>query len=414
MSTATHGHAAAQVVRGVGGGRLTPRRAAATLGAIAFAYAVVMAGTTLPTSLYPALQRAFGLSTAASTQLFAIYAVTVLAGLIAFGSISDRVGRRPVLYLGLSAAIASGILYATASSIPLLFVARAMSGVSAALVTGTATAFLVDSASRPRLGASVASAANMLGLGLGPILAAVVAARFPEQVVSAPFVVHAGLSAIACLALLAAAERPRRLHRRRFEILLPAVPRSALPRFLRASAASVGFVIMGACTAISAILLTAVNGRPDIIVVGAVGSTIFLATAAGQLVGARSGARWRELGFLAIVLGLVGIGSAALVPPSLSIAVLVGGLSLAGVGHGVLFPRALALTIADVAPDRRARASAAYWCVAYAFTAVGAVAVGGLCALWGERTGVPVYAGAMLVVSTAAGIATRGLRAEAG
>ena len=385
-----------------------------TLGAVALAYGVVMAGTTLPTSIYPDLQREFGLDTAGATQLFATYAVTVLLGLIAFGAISDRAGRRAVLMLGLAAAIGSGIAYAAASSTPTLFLARAISGLSAALVTGTATAYLVDMAARPRRGSAIASAANMIGLGCGPMLAAVVAWLIPLQPGRAPFVVHAGLSALACGALLFADDAPRTSSGRAVRVVLPSVPRELLRRFLRASAASVGFIVMGACTAITAILITAELDSPSILVVGAAGSMIFLATAAGQLIGARLGGRWRTGGFTALFVGLLAMGAAPLLDaPSWSIVVYVLGLVSAGCGHGVLFPHALALTVADVPSARRAQASTAYWCVAYAFSALGAVMVGALCGALGEHIGVSAFAVAMLLGTVACAAASRGLTGAA-
>ncbi len=86
-----------------------PRRWA--LWGVLATYAVAMCGTTMPTALYPTLQDDFGLDTAAATQLFAIYAVTVLLVLCAFGSLSDALGRKPVMMLGLGASLASGVLY---------------------------------------------------------------------------------------------------------------------------------------------------------------------------------------------------------------------------------------------------------------------------------------------------------------
>ena len=68
-----------------------------SLAAAAYVFAVVMMGTTMPTPLYPEMSAAFGFGDAATTVLFAIYAIGVVAGLVIFGRLSDTLGRRPVL-----------------------------------------------------------------------------------------------------------------------------------------------------------------------------------------------------------------------------------------------------------------------------------------------------------------------------
>ena len=62
--------------------------------AAAFALAIGMLGTTLPTSLYPLYRQRFGFSELMITVIFATYAVGVIASLLLFGRLSDQIGRR--------------------------------------------------------------------------------------------------------------------------------------------------------------------------------------------------------------------------------------------------------------------------------------------------------------------------------
>src|SRR5699024_1153799 len=164
-----------------------------TLGFIGVAYAfiMVMLGTTLPTPLYPVYEATFGLSSITITIIYAVYAVGVISALLVFGQLSDRIGRRYILLPGVVLSAMSAVVFLVTDNVTLLFVGRILSGFSAGLFTSTATATLVNLVpkSKQGLASMIASAINMLGLGLGPLLAGVLAEYFayPMRVV---FIVH--------------------------------------------------------------------------------------------------------------------------------------------------------------------------------------------------------------------------------
>src|SRR5262249_59745189 len=56
-----------------------------------------IAGSSAPTPLYAVYQAAWGFSPITITVVFGVYALAVLAALLVFGSLSDHIGRRPVL-----------------------------------------------------------------------------------------------------------------------------------------------------------------------------------------------------------------------------------------------------------------------------------------------------------------------------
>ena len=56
-----------------------------------------LAGSCAPSPLYAVYQAAWGFTPITITLVFGIYAFAVLAALLVFGSLSDYVGRRPVL-----------------------------------------------------------------------------------------------------------------------------------------------------------------------------------------------------------------------------------------------------------------------------------------------------------------------------
>jgi len=143
----------------------------------AYAFAVTMAGTTLPTPLYPLYRERFGFSELMITVIFATYAAGVIVALVLVGRLSDEIGRRPVLLPALALSALSAVAFLLAQGLVPLLVGRVLSGFSAGIFTGTATATLVDIAPPRRRGRGtlVATAANMGGLGCGPLLAGLLA-----------------------------------------------------------------------------------------------------------------------------------------------------------------------------------------------------------------------------------------------
>src|SRR5947209_17020964 len=108
----------------------------------AYAFAVTMLGTTLPTPLYTLYRERFGFSELMITVIFATYAAGVIAALLMVGRLSDEIGRRPVLLPGLALSALSAVCFLLANSLVPLLAGRVLSGLSAGIFTGTATATL--------------------------------------------------------------------------------------------------------------------------------------------------------------------------------------------------------------------------------------------------------------------------------
>src|ERR1700746_3942687 len=103
-----------------------------------------MLGTTLPTPLYPLYQQSIGLSSLMVTVVFAVYAGAVVVTLAVIGTASDHVGRRTLMLPGLAFSAASALCFVAAHDVGLILAGRVLSGVSAGVFVGTATAAMVD------------------------------------------------------------------------------------------------------------------------------------------------------------------------------------------------------------------------------------------------------------------------------
>ena len=144
--------------------------------AVAFAFVIAMAFTTVPTPLWSLYARSDHFSSLTVTIVFAAYALAVALSLFLAGHLSDSYGRRRVLMPALALEILAGVVFVVWPSLPGLLLARVVSGVGIGAVTATATAWL------PELGGNenqhpqvVAASANLGGLGLGGLISGMLA-----------------------------------------------------------------------------------------------------------------------------------------------------------------------------------------------------------------------------------------------
>src|SRR3954453_18285051 len=129
--------------------------------------------------LYRLYQAQFHFSATTLTLLFTIYAVVLLTTLVLLGSVSDYLGRRPVMVAGLTlGAVACG-LFLVAHGVGLLLAGRALQGVAVGLISGTASAALLDLRPESGITPAVSSAAPTSGPALGAIAASTLAQYAP-------------------------------------------------------------------------------------------------------------------------------------------------------------------------------------------------------------------------------------------
>ena len=229
-----------------------------------------MLGTTLPTPIYALYAERMNFAVLTTTVIYATYAGGVLFALLMFGRWSDAVGRRPVLAAGLVAALASAVVFLVADSVPLLLVGRVLSGLSAGLVTGTATAAIIEAAPPKWRGraAAVATVANIGGLGAGPLLAGVLVEYAPSPL-HLTFIVHIALMVLAAIAILVVPETSPRTGR--IGLQRVSVPSEVRAIFVIAAiAAFAGFAVTGLFTAVAPSFLSQVVGIEDHLVAGLV------------------------------------------------------------------------------------------------------------------------------------------------
>jgi MFS family permease len=361
--------------------RAVPRRTAFWL--LALVLAVTMLGTTLPTPLYVIYQGRWHFSAAMVTVTFAVYAAAVITTLLLAGRSSDQAGRRPVLAVALGASAVSTIVFILAPDVGALIAARIVSGVSAGLVTGTATAALTElaPASAGRRVSLVAPAANMAGLGLGPLVSGLFAQYAPDPT-TLVFVVYLAVLAVAALILLLVPETVRVRTRPTLRFTGLGVPERGRGEFIAAGVAGfAAFALLGLFTSLVPGFIAGELHQGSHAVQGAI---VFLLLAVGtvtQVALARFSRRRVILAGLSLFVAALGLIVAALAESAMPLFLV--GTVAGGVASGAIFLGSVATANRLAPAGRRGQALSAFFVACYAGLIIPVVGVGVLSAFTG-------------------------------
>lgn len=341
-----------------------------------YAFVVTMMGTTLPTPLYPIYQQEFGFSSLLVTVIFATYAIGVVAALLLFGQLSDEIGRRRVLLAGLLLSAASALAFLFAGGLPLLFVGRALSGLSAGIFTGTATATLVDLAppDEQRRATLIAAGANMGGLGFGPLLSGILA-QYAVQPLRLVFIINLVLLVLAIVGILIIPEPVEVKTHVRFRLQRLRIPAQVRATFIRAAIPGfVGFAVLGLFTAVAPVFLNQTLHLLNHALTGLVVFAVFAASTFGQLLLERFPQRLAlPLGCIGLIIGLVLVASGL---QAHSLALLVAGAIVAGLGQGLSFRAGLAAINAQSPSTQRGEIASSFFVVLYIAISIPIIGVG--------------------------------------
>ncbi|MCS5717742.1 MFS transporter [Herbiconiux sp. CPCC 205763] len=398
ISSRPAGEKRAIVERGSLGHRRMLPMAAAFVG-ISVALVAVLTAAGAPTPLLPIYQQEWALPPGLLTLTFGIYALSLLVSLLVVGSLSDHVGRRPLMIGALALELAAMLILLVAPSIGVLIVARVIQGIATGAASSALSAAIVELAPEryKRIGGLMSGLAPLAGLGLGALFAGLVG----HAVGNAPAVVWAVLAIVMALALVIAFFTPETAPRKA-GALRSLVPRVSLPRNVRGLFASTvpgtigAFMTMALYLGVTPVLLVSVF-EVSTPLVGAL--IAFVAFWAGALVTVLSGRMkprsLRLLGatsLLASALLFIGSVDGHLLG-LLWIAALLGG---AGIGAG--FSGTARGLIPEVQPHQRAAVFSAIYLVAYLTMGISSIAAGLIVGVVGA---VPMATGFGLVLVAA-------------
>jgi len=169
---------------------------------------VVAYGTNVSTPFLFLYKERLGLSASQTMAIFAVYVTGILATLLVAGPLSDRYGRRRIaLPMVALSGVASLILVLGRNDFALLLAGRSLLGVVSGGVLGVGAAWLFEllGPGQEQRAAVTTTVATFTGFGIGPLTSALFHWLVSAPLV-VPFVVHAALTAIVVIFMLAIPE----------------------------------------------------------------------------------------------------------------------------------------------------------------------------------------------------------------
>ncbi len=137
---------------------------------LAFTMIVIMLGFGMVMPIMPFYIDMLGASGRELGWLIALYSVMQLIFAPIWGSVSDRVGRKPILLLGILGYAVFLLLFGLATKLWMLFLARTLAGILSSATYPTMMAYVSDSTPEAERGGDMGKLGAAMGLGviLGP------------------------------------------------------------------------------------------------------------------------------------------------------------------------------------------------------------------------------------------------------
>ncbi len=333
-----------------------------------------LAGSCAPSPLYTVYQAAWGFSPITITVVFGIYAFAVLSALLVFGSLSDHIGRRPVLIAATLTQAVAMTIFASAHGVGALIAARVVQGLSTGAAAGAVGAGMIDI---DRDKGTIANAAGpMLGTATGGLMSGLMVQYLPAptQLVYIVLGVVFVLQAIGVV-LMPESVTPRTgaLASLRPHFRLPAPARAAL--LIAAPALVATWSLVGFYGALGPTLVRRISGSPSIALGG---FSLFIFAASGALAVLLMRERpARTLMLTGMTTLLVGTAMTLFAIRHSSVGWLFAGFVVAGTGFGTGFQGAIRTVIPLAGANERAGVLSILYVIAYLAMGLPAV-IGGI------------------------------------
>jgi hypothetical protein len=357
---------------------------------------LIAASSSAVTPLYRLYQASMHLTPFWITVVFAVYVVSLLAALLTVGSLSDYVGRKPVMLAALLVNAASMLLFAEAQGVGQLIVARAVQGLCVGIGTTAFGAAILDT-NRAR-GPLLNSVTAFLGMTTGTLGAAALITLAPDPL-HLVYDVLLGLTALMIALLWFMPESSDRksgaLASLRPHVGVPPQSRSILLRLTPANVAA--WALGGFYLSLIPTVVASAIGAASPWVGGVVVSALMLTAAVA--VAALKDWPSRRL----IVMGTstvpLGVAVSMIGIQQQQVIALLAGTMIAGAGFGATFSGTLRSLLPTAHPHERAGLLSAFYLQSYLAFALPAVAAGLAVPVIGLSVVAYVYGAAVILLT---------------
>jgi hypothetical protein len=343
-----------------------------------------------PAVTYPLYSAKWHLTTTMVTAVFAVYPAVVVVVLLLFGNISDYIGRRLPILIGLSASLVGAFLFAVAPNIGWVFVGRIFMGIGVGLSAGPATAAMVEFNTNPHpaYASTMNTAAQAIGFGTATLIGGAL-------VQYAPFPTHLNfwvLFVVIASILVIAWRLPRPVERVSLAKWRPGsivVPGSEFRTFVTSALLVTAAYALGAVVlSLGAHIAEGLIGSKNAFVSG-LAISMFAVTNGVITIGAR-GLSLRFNVLLGTTSALIGMLLLALSVGSHSLGIFLATSAFAGAAYSMQFRAGLAVIVERAPGEHRAGILSAIYLIAYLFMGSIALSLGALATARGLKVSIDI------------------------
>ena len=324
---------------------------------------ILLMGATIPTPLYGIYRTEFGLSQISITLIYAAYSVGVVPTLFFFGPLGDAVGRKPLLLLAVIISVIGTAIIGLAPGLGWLIIGRLAQGVGIGAVLGNATAALVEleAHGNKQRASQVASMALLGGLGLGPLIAGLMAQYLPYPTLL-PYILEIFLLLIVLILILTIKDAKSQSGTV-FHIRKPTIPQAKWSFISASLASAIVLAMSGLYFSLAPSYAQNILNTNNIAIGGIISSTmVFTSVLVQYILWDRFPIRLEIFGLLSVIIGLIFI---LLTSTYHIFALFITGAVISGIGFGTTFMGAVNIINRISPEDKRGDVSSSFYAISY-------------------------------------------------